>query len=40
VPAPVDGSVARPTLVDVDRGAESQLDWSVGSVASWQRKAP
>jgi Tol biopolymer transport system component len=34
------GTVARPTLINLaDRGA-SELDWSVGSIASWQRLAP
>ena len=32
------GSVARPTLIDVATGAARQLPWSVGSVASWQRR--
>jgi len=32
------GSVARPTLIDVDTGRSTQLDWSVASAASWQRK--
>jgi Tol biopolymer transport system component len=34
----LDGSVARPTLIDISTGAASQLDWSVGSASSWQRK--
>jgi Tol biopolymer transport system component len=32
------GSVARPTLVDVGTGRSTELDWSVASVASWQRR--
>jgi hypothetical protein len=34
----LDGSVARPTILDVDTGAGTQLDWSVGSASSWQRR--
>jgi dipeptidyl aminopeptidase/acylaminoacyl peptidase len=34
----LDGSVARPTILNVDTGAGTQLDWSVGSASSWQRK--
>lgn len=35
-----DGSVARPTLINISDGHTQQLDWSVGSAASWQRLAP
>lgn len=34
------GSVARPVILGVDDGSSRLLDWSVGSVASWQRQAP
>ena len=34
------GSVARPVLIDAGDGSSRQLDWSVGSVASWQRRTP
>jgi Tol biopolymer transport system component len=34
------GSVARPVIIDVANGSSRQLDWSVGSIASWQRRAP
>ena len=34
------GSVARPVFVDIADGSSRQIDWSVGSVASWQRLAP
>jgi YD repeat-containing protein len=34
------GTVARPTFIDVANGTSRQLDWSVGSMASWQRVAP
>ena len=34
------GSVARPVFIDVADGSSRQLDWSVGSIASWQRRAP
>jgi dipeptidyl aminopeptidase/acylaminoacyl peptidase len=34
-----EGSVAKPTLIDPVSGTSRQLDWSVGSVASWQRRA-
>jgi hypothetical protein len=34
----LDGSVARPTLFDLPDGSPRQLDWSVGSTASWQRR--
>jgi Tol biopolymer transport system component len=34
----LDGGIARPTLIDISSGAATQLDWSVGSVASWQRR--
>lgn len=34
------GSVARPVIIDVSAGSSRQLDWSVGSVATWQRQAP
>ncbi|MFL5685049.1 MAG: hypothetical protein ACJ77D_03240 [Chloroflexota bacterium] len=33
------GSVARPVFIDVANGSSRQIDWSVGSVASWQRRA-
>jgi hypothetical protein len=32
------GTIARPTLIDISTGASRQLDWSVGSASSWQRK--
>jgi hypothetical protein len=31
------GSVARPVVIDLADGSSRQIDWSVGSVASWQR---
>jgi dipeptidyl aminopeptidase/acylaminoacyl peptidase len=31
------GTVARPTLIDFSDGSSRQLDWSVGSISSWQR---
>ena len=34
------GSVAKPVIIDIENGSSTQLDWSVGSVASWQRQAP
>ena len=34
------GSVARPVLIDVADGSSRQIDWSVGSIASWQRLSP
>jgi dipeptidyl aminopeptidase/acylaminoacyl peptidase len=34
------GSVARPTLFDLPDGSPRQLNWSVGSSASWQRLVP
>jgi dipeptidyl aminopeptidase/acylaminoacyl peptidase len=34
------GTVARPTLIEVDEGGSRQIDWSVGSISSWQRLAP
>jgi dipeptidyl aminopeptidase/acylaminoacyl peptidase len=34
------GTVARPTLIDLSDGGARQLDWSVGSISSWQRLAP
>jgi len=33
------GTVARPTLLDVSDGSSRLLDWSVGSISSWQRLA-
>jgi Tol biopolymer transport system component len=32
------GTVARPTLIDLADGSSRQLDWSVGSISSWQRR--
>jgi hypothetical protein len=34
------GTIARPTFIDVVDGSSQQLDWSVGSIASWQRISP
>ena len=34
------GTVARPTLISLSDGGSRELDWSVGSIASWQRLAP
>jgi Tol biopolymer transport system component len=34
------GTVARPTFIDLSDATSRQLDWSVGSIASWQRTAP
>ncbi len=34
------GTVARPVLIDVHTGGSRTLDWSVGSIATWQRLAP
>jgi Tol biopolymer transport system component len=34
------GSVARPVIINVDDGSARPIDWSVGSIASWQRQAP
>jgi Tol biopolymer transport system component len=34
------GSVARPVILDIAAGSSRQPDWSVGSIASWQRQAP
>jgi Tol biopolymer transport system component len=34
------GTVAKPTMLDLATGGAKQVDWSVGSVASWQRQAP
>jgi Tol biopolymer transport system component len=34
------GTIARPTFIDLAEGTSRQLDWSVGSNASWQRVAP
>lgn len=34
------GSVAHPVMIDLLDGSSRQVDWSVGSVASWQRLAP
>lgn len=31
------GTVARPVVIDVATGGSRLLDWSVGSIASWQR---
>jgi len=31
------GTIARPTLIDLAAGTTRQLDWSVGSISSWQR---
>lgn len=31
------GTIARPTLIDLSDGSSRQLDWSVGSISSWQR---
>ncbi len=31
------GTVARPVVIDLDTGGSHLLDWSVGSIASWQR---
>ena len=39
MPRGVVGSVARPVLIDLANGSSRQIDWSVGSVASWQRRA-
>jgi Tol biopolymer transport system component len=35
-----EGSAARPVIIDPVDGSSRQIDWSVGSVASWQRLAP
>jgi len=32
------GTIARPTIIDLSTGAARQIDWSVGSTSSWQRK--
>jgi Tol biopolymer transport system component len=34
------GTVVRPDVIDVTSGRSNLLDWSVGSVAAWQRLAP
>lgn len=34
------GTVACPDLIDASNGTSRELDWSVGSIASWQRLAP
>jgi Tol biopolymer transport system component len=34
------GTVARPVLIELADGTSRQLDWSVGSIATWQRLAP
>ena len=34
------GTVARPTFINLDEDSWDLLDWSVGSIASWQRVAP
>jgi Tol biopolymer transport system component len=34
------GTVAKPTMLDLGTGGATQIEWSVGSVASWQRQAP
>jgi Tol biopolymer transport system component len=34
------GTVAKPTMLDLETGGATQIAWSVGSVASWQRQAP
>ena len=34
------GTIARPTFINLADGTSRQLDWSVGSIASWQRVAP
>ena len=34
------GSVARPVIIDIADGALREFDWSVGSIASWQRRQP
>ena len=31
------GTIARPTIIDLTDGSTRQLDWSVGSISSWQR---
>jgi hypothetical protein len=36
----LDGSVAKPTMLDVTTHEAKLVDWSVGSAASWQRLAP
>jgi hypothetical protein len=36
----LDGSVAKPVMIDVSTGVSTLLDWSVGSAVSWQRLAP
>ena len=36
----LDGSVAKPVLIDTSTGGSTLLDWSVGSATSWQRLAP
>ena len=33
------GTIARPTLIDLAADSSRQLDWSVGSISSWQRVA-
>jgi hypothetical protein len=37
--APTGQTIARPILFDVTGGTSRQLDWSVGSISSWQRVA-
>ena len=34
------GTVAKPTMLDLETGGATQIEWSIGSVASWQRQAP
>jgi len=37
--APFGQTIARPILFDLSDGSSRQLDWSVGSISSWQRVA-
>ena len=37
--APLGQTIARPILFDLSGGTSRQLDWSVGSISSWQRVA-